>query len=249
MLSALFGTTDEQAMWRVQTQDDAAAFTRLVERWEKPVHRLCARMTGDEHLGQDLAQEAFTRAFLKRKDWTPTRKFSTWLWRIALNLCYDELRRRRRRAEEPAVLEPDNDARTDEFTHHAPTPDEALASLELASLVRAALLALPETHRSVLVLRHYEGLKFREIAEVLELPEGTIKSRMSDALHRLAKELEPILRAPAVPRRDLPAKQPPMPDRVEAASAVPTATAERHPEQELPSPAPPLGSTALPQPL
>src|SRR5437899_3617553 len=98
-LRSLFAISDEQAMWRVQTQDDERAFTQLVRRWEGPIQRLGARMTGDVHRAEDLAQETFARVFAKRKDYQPSGKFSTWLWRIALNLCYDELRRRQRREE------------------------------------------------------------------------------------------------------------------------------------------------------
>src|SRR5687768_633492 len=85
--------TDEQAMWRVKMDDDAEAFADLVARWEKPIQRLCARMLGDIHRGQDLTQEAFARVFARRKNYEPTGKFSTFLWRVALNLCYDELRK------------------------------------------------------------------------------------------------------------------------------------------------------------
>ena len=80
-------------MTRVQRDDDAHAFSQLVRRWELPIQGLCSRMLGDPHRGQDLAQETFARLFAKRKDYQPTGKFSTFLWRIALNLCYDELRR------------------------------------------------------------------------------------------------------------------------------------------------------------
>ena len=97
-LSSLFSMTDEQAMWRVQTQDDHRAFVQLLERWEEPIGRLCARMTGDVHRGEDLKQETFARVFEKRKSFQPSARFSTWLWRIALNLCYDELRRINRRS-------------------------------------------------------------------------------------------------------------------------------------------------------
>src|SRR5882672_1240881 len=113
-LRALFGTTDEQAMRRVQTQADERAFAQLGARWQGPIQRLCTRMTGDPHCGEDLAQETFVRMFARRKEYQPTARFSTWLWRIALNLSYDELRRRRRReqwalddpgAETPSGLE------------------------------------------------------------------------------------------------------------------------------------------------
>ena len=91
--------TDEQAMWRVKMDDDAEAFADLVARWEKPIQHLCARMLGDVHRGEDLTQEAFARVFARRKNYEPTSKFSTFLWRVALNLCYDELRKIKRRGE------------------------------------------------------------------------------------------------------------------------------------------------------
>src|ERR1051325_117055 len=98
-LRSLFGITDEQAMWRVQTEADERAFAALVCRWERPIQRLCTRIIGDAHCAEDLAQETFARVFARRKEYQPTGKFSTWLWRIALNLSYDELRRRQRRDE------------------------------------------------------------------------------------------------------------------------------------------------------
>jgi RNA polymerase sigma-70 factor (ECF subfamily) len=181
-----FTITDEQAMWRVQNADDHAAFARLVERWETPIQRLCARMTGDLHRAEDLAQEAFARVFAKRHAYEPTGKFSTWLWRIALNLCRDELRRRQRRPELALDDSGHGEGGPAELSGETASPDEAVAALEQAEIVRRALLKLPEHYRTVVVLRHYEGLKFGEIAEVLGIPDGTVKSRMNEGLSRLA---------------------------------------------------------------
>jgi RNA polymerase sigma-70 factor, ECF subfamily len=184
----LFSISDEQAMWRVQMQDDAEAFAVLVERWEGPIRNLCMRMLGDAHRGEDLAQEAFTKVFAARRSYVPNGKFSTFLWRVALNLCYDELRRRERRRETP--LENDSENALAEFSSNEMTPDTSLAREETAARVRDALMKIPETYRSVLVLRHYEDLKFREIAEVLGIPEGTVKSRMAEGLSHLARLLD-----------------------------------------------------------
>src|SRR5438067_9057588 len=98
-ISLLYARTDEEAMCRVKTHDDDAEFARLMKRWEGPIRRLCTRMIGDIHRGEDLMQDTFLRLFQKRKSYEPTGKFSTFLWRIALNLCYDELRRQQRRRE------------------------------------------------------------------------------------------------------------------------------------------------------
>jgi RNA polymerase sigma-70 factor, ECF subfamily len=187
-LFSLFSISDEQAMWRVQMQDDAEAFAILVERWEGPIQNLCTRMLGDAHRGEDLAQEAFTKVFARRKEYEPRGKFSTFLWRVALNLCYDELRRRDRRRETSLDVELDNEDgsyATDELP-----PDISMAREETAEHVRDALMKISETYRSVLILRHYEDLKFREIAEVLGIPEGTVKSRMAEGLSQLARLLE-----------------------------------------------------------
>jgi RNA polymerase sigma-70 factor (ECF subfamily) len=201
---AFVAPSDEQLMWRVRMADDAAAFARLVERWQPKLRDLAARMTGDPHRAEDLAQEAFVRLFAKRRDYTPRAKFSTYLWQIALNLCYDELRRRQRRPElslQGTAGEADDAA---EFAAGGPPPDEALADAETGEIVRSALARLPEIYRTVLVLRHYEDLKFREIAEVLEVPEGTVKSRMAEALTRLGRLLRPLLE-PTPPRAPRPA--------------------------------------------
>ena len=193
-LSLLCSRTDEEAMWRVKQHDDHSEFARLVRRWEDPIRRLCARMTGDAHRGEDLKQETFLRLFEKRRDYQPMGRFSTFLWRIALNLCYDELRRRERRREVPG--ESDGTKAVDaleELPSEIPGPDMRAATLEEGEMVRQAMLQLPEIYRSVIVLRHYEDMKLAKIAEVLEIPEGTVNSRMAEALTRLSRILEPKL--------------------------------------------------------
>jgi RNA polymerase sigma-70 factor (ECF subfamily) len=188
-VSALFTASDEQAMWRVQMNDDAHAFAQLMRRWEGPIQRLCARMLGDPQKGEDLAQDTFARIFAKRKEYEPKGKFSTFLWRVALNLCYDELRRLKRRPESPLDEESEEDCGISSFQSTMPGPDAQLVAQEQCELVRQAVLRLPDAYRSVVVLRHYENLKFREIAEVLGIPEGTVKSRMAEALSQLHKRL------------------------------------------------------------
>jgi RNA polymerase sigma-70 factor (ECF subfamily) len=190
-LSLLGARTEEAAMWRVRTHDDHGEFARLVRRWQEPIRRLCTRMTGDPHRGEDLAQETFARLFEKRKDYQPTGRFSTYLWRIALNLCRDELRRQERRRELLMDGEAGADGGVEEPADAGPAPDMRAADREEGELVRQALMRLPEIYRAVLVLRHYQGLKLAQIAEVLEIPEGTVNSRMAEALARLGRLLEP----------------------------------------------------------
>jgi RNA polymerase sigma-70 factor (ECF subfamily) len=191
-LSLLFSQTDEEAMWRVRMHDDHREFARLMERWERPIRNLCVRMTGDIHRGEDLKQETFSRLFQKRKEYETTGRFSTYLWRIALNLCYDELRRRERRRESfHDSLEANSEQILEQCAPDGASPDAQAAETEEGELVRQALLELPEIYRTVLVLRHYEGLKLAKIAEILEIPEGTVNSRMAEALARLSRILEP----------------------------------------------------------
>ena len=191
--SSLFAARDEQLMWRVKLQDDHPAFSELVARWQGPVQDLCIRMTGDAHRAEDLVQTAFARVFARRADWQPTAKFSTFLWRVALNLCHDELRFRNRRRE--SSLEELTDEATGDpafFAADEPGPDALAQANERAGRVRQALLKLAPHYRDVLVLQHYERLKFHEIAAVLDIPEGTVKSRMAEALTQLTKLLQDL---------------------------------------------------------
>jgi RNA polymerase sigma-70 factor (ECF subfamily) len=194
------GRTDEDAMCQVKLYDDHQEFDRLVKRWEQPIRRLCTRMLGDPHRGDDLKQDTFLRLFEKRKAYEPKGRFSTFLWRIAMNLCYDELRRQKRRRE---LLEPADPGQENEFVYEPVSelsgPDTQTAELEEGELVRRAVMQLPEIYRAVVVLRHYEDLKLCRIAEILEIPEGTVNSRMAEALVRLSRILEPKLKGAPAP--------------------------------------------------
>jgi len=201
-LSSLFAVSDEQMMGRVRAHDDAEAFGKLVSKWQGTVQRLCVRMLGDVHRGEDLAQEAFVRLYAKRRQYEPSARFSTYLWRVALNLCYDELRRMKRRPETSLDVETaDGEEGFSFLDAHAADdlpPNDAMESREQAEIVRVALQKLPEHYRSVVVLRHFENLKFREIAEVLDIPEGTVKSRMAEGLDLLHQILTRAFRAETI---------------------------------------------------
>lgn len=184
------GVADEAVMERVRRAGDGDALAELMRRWQGPLRDLCHRMTGRGHLGDELAQEAFVRVFLNRERFEPSRRFSTWIWRIALNLCHDAHRRHVRRAEDPL---PDPEGGAESPPSPEPAPDLRLLDSERAAQVRLALEDLSEAHRTVLVLREYEGLKIREIAEVLGVPEGTVKSRLAEALSQLGSRLRPAI--------------------------------------------------------
>jgi len=207
-LSLVHGRSDEEAMLRVKAGDDHQEFAWLVRKWEEPIRRLCTRLTGDAGRGEDLKQETFLRLFRSRKQYDRSAKFSTYLWRIALNLCHDEFRRLERcRQFLRPISEADdqNDSGATEAVSDAPGPDTHAAWLEESELVRQAVLGLPEIYRTVVVLRHYQELKLSEIAEVLQIPEGTVNSRMAEALTRLSRVLAPKLR-PASPHPSQPGR-------------------------------------------
>jgi RNA polymerase sigma-70 factor (ECF subfamily) len=158
-------------------------------------------MTGDPHRAEDLTQTAFTRVFARRANWEPTGRFSTFLWRIALNLCHDEMRRINRRGECSFEALDEAGGASEAFVADEPLPDAQAEARERGELVRGALFQLAPQYREVVVLRHYEGLKFREIAEVLDIPEGTVKSRMAEALAQLNRFLKSLNEDPSCNRK------------------------------------------------
>jgi RNA polymerase sigma-70 factor, ECF subfamily len=183
-------TSDEQLMWRVKLESDSQAFAEIMARWQQPIRNLCARMVGDVHRAEDLAQAAFVRLYSARITWQPEARFSTFLWRIALNLCHDELRKSKRLAECSLDTLEQGDPSLASVPVDEPGPDTQLQQRETAEEVRHALLKLAPHYREVVVLRHYERLKFNEISEVLGIAEGTAKSRMFEALNQLTRLLK-----------------------------------------------------------
>jgi RNA polymerase sigma-70 factor (ECF subfamily) len=173
--------SDEAVMAAVCARDDSAAFSELVRRWRSRVQRTCLRLTGNQHDADDAAQEAFVKAFVARGQFRGESSFATWFWRIAVNVAHDTRRRRRPHAELPA--DPVGDVEDN--------AEASAISSERCQQVQQALTQLTEVQRTVVVLRHFEQLKFREIADVLGIPSGTVASRMADALNRLSEILGP----------------------------------------------------------
>jgi RNA polymerase sigma-70 factor, ECF subfamily len=161
---------------------DAAAFEALVRRWQQPMARFLTRLTGRPERVPDLCQELFLRVFLAAPRYRENGNFSTWLYRIALNLARDASRRQRR---DPVALA-DHEPYAREIA-----PEVECQQRELAEAVTAALDELPPTLREVLVLRHYERLSFEEMARLLSVPASTLKSRFTAALTRLREVLRP----------------------------------------------------------
>jgi RNA polymerase sigma-70 factor (ECF subfamily) len=191
------GSSDEDLVLAVQA-GDRDSLGVLVARWQQPLYRFVYRLQPRGEDARDICQETFLR-ILKRADrFQQGSRFSTWMYQIALNLCRDHARRKRRWsriiADTPALPEraagaPGQDAFED--------PSVAAERHERSAAVLRALERLPPEQREVLVLKEFEGLKFREIAEILGCPESTVKSRMYYGLNGVRNTLlEQGLREP-----------------------------------------------------
>ena len=176
---------DETDLFPGWQSGDPAAFGALVRRWQAPIARFLFHYVGQRDLVPDLCQEVFFRAFLAAPRYREGGQFSAWLYRIALNVARDFSRRRR----------PEQKLRRDlELAADSPNPATSCEQQELAALVSQSVAELPEPLRVVLVLRHYEGMNFEQMARMLEMPASTLKSRFAAALTRLRERLGPLIR-------------------------------------------------------
>jgi len=167
----------------------------LVARWEGPLFRFVSRLVDRPEDARDICQETFLRILDKAGAFREGARFSTWMYQIALNLCRDQTRRKRRWGR--LMIAPAASETAVEVEHAAPvnvitSPVAALEQTERQSAVRVALAGLPHEQREVLLLKEYEGLKFREIADVLGVPESTVKSRMYAGLDAMRTSLSTL---------------------------------------------------------
>lgn len=174
--------TEQELVVRAQ-RGDQEAFAQLVQANQNKIYALSYRMTANQEDAQDLAQEAFLRAWRTLPSFQGESSFATWLYRLASNLCIDFLRREKRRKSVASITSLDDEESNapTEVPDHRFRPETELERKELRSAVGQALLKLSDEHRQVLVLRELDGLSYSEIAERLELEEGTVKSRISRA--------------------------------------------------------------------
>jgi RNA polymerase sigma-70 factor (ECF subfamily) len=187
--------SDEDLMARV-AEEDERAFTELVRRYQGRVTNLISRVLNDRVSSDDLAQEVFVRVFVHRRNYRRGSKFSTWLFTIAANLAKNEIRRRVRRRNWfslDALQEVLGDS-TMQLADSTEGQDVALQRGQLQQTVGRAIAAVPEKYRIALVLRDIEGLAYEEIAEVLGIPGGTVRSRINRARGMLKRKLQPLLR-------------------------------------------------------
>jgi RNA polymerase sigma-70 factor (ECF subfamily) len=174
--------SDEQIVERTLA-GEIEAFALLVTRWEKKIYRLALRLLGHDEDARDAAQEVFLTAYRNLRQFRGEARFSSWLYRIALNCCYSRLRERQ--------------------ADHAPLDQASTIAVEdpvisrihrrqVAERVRKAVHALPFELRQVVIMKEYEGLTFNEIADILKIPVSTAKTRLYTGLDQLRKRLESV---------------------------------------------------------
>ncbi len=188
--------TDEELVARSKT-GDMDSFNQLVKRWERPIFALAYRTLGREEDARDVTQETFLRAFRALSGFKGDAKFSSWVYRIALNLCRDWMRKERRT---PLVAVPEGVDVEQLAADRGPveTVEDLAARSELSREVARAMESLPAEQRQAIILKEYHGLTFQEIADLMKCPLSTVKTRVYQGLSTLRKQLGQQL----APRRE-----------------------------------------------
>ena len=186
--AAQMTSSDEELVAR-SAGGDIESFNQLVVRWERPIYALAYRVIGREEEARDLVQEAFLRAYRSLGGFRGDAKFSSWLYRITLNLCRDWIRRQKRA---PFVEAPEGVDVIELAGEHGPVEsvEDLVARRDLGAAVNRAMAVLSEDQRKAIVLKEYQGLTFQEIADLLDCPLSTVKTRLYQGLVVLRRELE-----------------------------------------------------------
>ena len=181
--------TDEELVARANA-GDTESFNQLVTRWERPIYALAYRTLGREEDARDVVQEAFLRAYRGLRGFKGEAKFSSWLYRITLNLCRDWIRRERRApvVQVPEGVDPVDLA--DDRVSPQESVEELVARREMSQAVSRAMADLPDEQRQAILLKEYHGLTFQEIADMLDCPLSTVKTRLYQGLSVLRRRLE-----------------------------------------------------------
>jgi RNA polymerase sigma-70 factor (ECF subfamily) len=185
---------DERELIERSRRGELRAFDLLVRRYEKQVYNTAYRLAGSYDGASDIAQEAFVRAWSNLRSFRGDASFSTWLYRIVTNVFLDERKKQRARPHQSLdeALALDENLVTRQFEDGAPSPQEAAEGSERRDLLEQAILALPPPQRVMVVLYHTQGRSYEEIAEIMGLPMGTVKSRLNRARLALRDKLAPV---------------------------------------------------------
>lgn len=162
------------------------AFNTLVRRWERQIYSLAFRMLGRDEEAYDICQETFLSAYRNLSKFRGDSKFSSWLYRIAINCCHNRIRSR---GHSDISLDQQLENQGFEPVTDAENLTDGLQREQIAELVRRALAGLPPDMRQVIVMKEYQGLKFQEIADILNIPVSTVKTRLYTGLEQLKQRL------------------------------------------------------------
>lgn len=185
----------EAALVEQARRGDAAAFSELVSRYERKIYNLAYRLTGHPEDAMDMAQEAFVRVYTSLPDFRGDASFATWLHRIAANACMDELRKRKRQRLTYLDAPVETEGREELARQLADAndgPEDTLMRQEMQRTVQLGIRALDPDYRTVLVMRDIQGHSYEEISAWLQLPLGTVKSRLSRARNALKDLLQKV---------------------------------------------------------
>ena len=182
--------TDEKAVIRQVLSGDTDAFSQLVTAYEKQVYNLCLRMVSGPEDAADLTQEAFVKAWQGLRFYKFEASFSTWLYRLTTNLCIDHLRRQKRRTTVSLTVDGDDGVEELELPSPEPEPEDVVLERERRQALAEAMAQLDKQDRALLTLRVVEELSYEQIAEVLDIKVGTVKSRLARTRERLRKILQ-----------------------------------------------------------
>jgi RNA polymerase sigma-70 factor (ECF subfamily) len=180
--------TDEELVERSMAGDHES-FNQLILRWERPIYALAYRTIGREEDARDIVQDTFLRAYRALPGFKGQAKFSSWLYRIALNLCRDWARKQRRT---PTVGIPDGVDASELAAEQGPVEsiEDLVARREMSRAVAQAMTQLPDEQRTAIILKEYHGLTFQEIADLQGCPLSTVKTRLYQGLSVLRRHLE-----------------------------------------------------------
>jgi RNA polymerase sigma-70 factor (ECF subfamily) len=181
---AMTDSSDRSLVTRT-LQGDTHAFGALVRCYQNSVFNVCYRLLGNRHEAEDLAQDAFIRAYQRLRSFDPERPFGPWMRRVAANLCYNHLQKNQL---PQTYLNDEIEMPKDAI---GVNPEQTIEIREQSASIRAALLALPPHYRVTLELRHFQELSYEEMAAELDLPLNTVKSHLFRARKQLAKLLLP----------------------------------------------------------
>jgi RNA polymerase sigma-70 factor (ECF subfamily) len=188
--------SDEDLLLAYRSGSDRAAFEELVCRYERELFNYLRRYLGDADMAEDAFQATFLQVHMKCQYFEPGRAVRPWLYTVATNQAIDAQRRNRRhqitsldRAFRAGDQDDEGGSLIELLGGDTPSPDEHIETAEVGEEVRLAVERLPESLKEVLILVYYQGLKYREAAEALEIPVGTVKSRLHAAIRRLQPSL------------------------------------------------------------